>query len=210
MLWTENVGSLLSYTVWECCDFILKSPECSSEFVPDVVPEVSPLGAALSAFVLLCSSRQVKYAGFTHAVTWCRLRVKWKGCVFVWHVGWTPSCSVVSFSTGEICHSWLLCCFALELGKFQMEQDSAAVKGWQCQYSSRRTDVTQVRGNPPRVLTSLRWFTLLFGIKPREIKIFCSHLPLYPDSVHLSSLFPSIPHWLCGLMHDSKQGCVCR
>lgn len=51
-------------------------------------------------------------------------------------------------------------------------------------YSSERNSVS---------FTSWRRFTWLFGIKPWEMKGFCSHLPLYPHSVlHLSSLLPSL------------------
>lgn len=105
------------------------------EVVPDVEPRFPPVGAAISAFMLSRSGRHVKDVGFTYPVTWRLLRVKGKGCASVWHVGWTHSLTLSFSSAGEICYSRLLCRFALELGEFQKEQESGAVKGWWCQYS---------------------------------------------------------------------------
>lgn len=109
----------------------------------------SPMGAVLSALVSSCSSRYVKDTGFPRPASCCRLWDKEKGCVFIWHMGWThlllsSSCLSLSFSSaGEVFHSRLLCCFTLDLGTFQKEQENGAVKGWQCQYFHSRTDFAQ-------------------------------------------------------------------
>lgn len=94
-----------------------------------------PVGAALSAVVLSRSSRHGKGAGFTHAVTLCRLRLeRWRVPPYdVRHASSRSLCcspQLARFATA----AQLLCGFALEPGQIWKETLKTA-KGWHCQSS---------------------------------------------------------------------------
>lgn len=74
----------------------------------------------------------------------------------------TRSLSLSFSSAGEICHSWLLCRFALELDEFQKgARKTAPWRADSVNPLTGRTDFARVGGNLLRILGSLCWLTLL-------------------------------------------------